>query len=107
MSQPHEVADRRRLAHVGATSAVLAAVTYSSFLLSWWTEPGSSGTRTFISQLEQPGQPWSWMYRLFDITAGVAILLTAATLVLLRDRRPHLSAAALLAACGLGSILDG
>jgi len=107
MSDPHPFTGRRWLAYAGVASALLAAPTYSSFLLSPWTDPGSSGSRAFISQLELPGQPWSWMYRLCDITAGVAILLTAATLLLL-PLRPHPGcAAALLAACGFGSIVDG
>jgi Protein of unknown function (DUF998) len=107
MFDPRRFNDRRWVVNVGVASALLAAPTYSSFLLSPWTDPSSSGARTFISELELPGQPWGWLYRLSDIAAGVAIVLTAASLVLLRSRPRLGGVAALLVACGFGSILDG
>lgn len=98
---------RTVVARLGAGAAVLAALSYSSFLLSPLTRSGSA-RRGFISELELAGQPWSWLYRLSDVLAGLAMLLTAAALWWLPTpavRRR--GACVLLALAGLGSMVDG
>jgi len=100
---PHTVLVTR----LGAGAAVLAALCYSSFLLSPLT--GADSTRRgFISELEAAGQPWSWLYRLSDVVAGLAMLATAASMWSLLARLPRARwACALLATAGLGSVVDG
>lgn len=100
-------APRTLVARLGAGAAVLAALCYSSFLLSPFTQPGAA-RRGFISELELAGQPWSWLYRLSDVVAGLSMLATAATLWWLTSRAFHSRwASVLLALAGLGSMVDG
>ncbi len=67
-------------ARAGAACAFLAAATYSAFLLERWTHPRFPADHAFISQLELPGQPWSWLYRSSDVISGVAMVLAAVVL---------------------------
>ena len=43
----------------GGIAAIIAAVCYSSFVLSPWTNPAAPAGNGFISELEDPGQPWT------------------------------------------------
>ena len=93
---------------VGALAAVVAAVSYSSFLAERWTHSTLSGSRAFISSLEAAGQPWAWAYRVSDVVAGLAMALLAVVLWHRFGRdRVSLAAAVLLAAAGLSSVIDG
>lgn len=62
---------------------------YVLLSLSWLFGPSLnrhlSTTGTFISQYEDPGQPWSWLYRACDIAA--ALLLGLAVWVIARRSR--------------------
>jgi hypothetical protein len=86
---------------------MLAALCYSSFLLAPVLRPGLAD-RGFISELESPGQPFGWLFRLTDVVAGLAVLVLTAALG--RRRRLHRSGRVgmlLLALTGLASVLDG
>jgi hypothetical protein len=50
---------------------------YSSFLLSPWADAASSASGGFVSELEDPGQPFAWLYRTSDVLAGLGILTAA------------------------------
>jgi hypothetical protein len=86
---------------------VVAAICYSSFLLSPLTG-GPSGQRGFVSELEAPGTPYAWLYRGSDVAAGLSIVLLAFTLTRWLPRRRQTDLGLLLLALvGLSSILDG
>jgi hypothetical protein len=92
---------------IGSIAAIIAALCYSSFLLSPWTDAASSASNGFVSELEDPGQPFAWLYRTSDGLAGVGILVAAWALWrLLAGRRWALTGVALFALTGAGSILD-
>jgi Protein of unknown function (DUF998) len=98
----------RRSARIGGIAAVIAAASYSSFLISPWTHSPGSASRGFISELEAPGQPYAWLYRSSDVLAGIGILIAAwAVSQLVAGRRWSAAAVALLALTGVGSVLDG
>ena len=97
----------RAALYIGGVSAVVAALCYSSFLLSPWTHAASSAGNGFISELENSDQPFAWLYRASDVLAGVGILVAAwAVRRLLAGRRRATSGAALLALTGVSSLLD-
>jgi hypothetical protein len=92
---------------IGSISALLAALCYSSFLLSPWTDAASSASNGFVSELEDPGQPFAWLYRTSDVLAGAGILVAACVLWrLLAGRRWTATGVALFALTGASSILD-
>lgn len=80
---------------------------YVILSLSWLLGPSLNhypSTQTaFISQFEDPGQPWSWLYRLCDILA--ALLLGLALWVIARRHKQRASLI-LLAIIALGSFVD-
>lgn len=93
---------------VGLLAGLVAAACYSSFLLSPLLRPGRSDGQGFVSELEAPGQPFAWLFRLSDVAAGLGALLL--TVVLWRQLRPARQCAAglaLLALTGVASVLDG
>ena len=99
---------RRALRDIGAYSALFAALTYSSFLLSRWTRPAASRGAAFISELEAPGQPYNWLFRLSDIASGLAIVVTALGVFILFEQQRRAKLVAVLVACvGVGSLIDG
>ena len=67
----------RARAYAGGISAVIAAICYSSFLLSPWTHAAAAAGSGFISELEDPGRPFSWLYRTSDVLAGLGVLAAA------------------------------
>lgn len=92
---------------IGGVSAVIAALCYSSFLLSPWTDAASSASDGFISELEDPGQPFAWLYRTSDVLAGVGVLIAAWVLWRLVAGRGWAAAGvALFALTGASSVLD-
>ncbi len=92
---------------IGGISAIIAALSYSSFLLSPWTDAASSTSNGFVSELEDPGQPFAWLYRSSDVLAGVGILIAAWALWrLVAGRRWAAIGVALLALAGASSALD-
>jgi hypothetical membrane protein len=92
---------------IGSISAIIAAVCYSSFLLSPWTDAASSASGGFVSELEDPGQPFAWLYRTSDVLAGVGILIAACVLWrLVAARRWAVTGVALFALTGASSVLD-
>ena len=89
-------------------AALIAAVCYSSFLLSRWTHSAPSASGGFVSELEAPGQPYAWLYRSSDVLAGLGILAAAWTLrPLIRGHRWSTAAVVLLALTAAGSVVDG
>lgn len=97
----------RASTRAGGLAAIVAALSYSSFLLSPWTHPSGAASRGFISELEAPGQPYAWLYRSSDVLAGAGILIAAwAVGQLIRGRRWSAPAVALLGLTGVSSILD-
>ena len=96
----------RATLYIGAVSAVIAAVSYSSFLLSPWTHAASSAGGGFISELEDPGQPFAWLYRASDVSAGVGVLVAAWVVRRLVAGRWAAGGTALLALAGGSSVLD-
>jgi hypothetical protein len=92
---------------IGGISAIIAAVCYSSFLLSPWTDAASSTSSGFVSELEDPGQPFAWLYRTSDVVAGLGILVAAWVLWrLVACRRWAAIGVALFALTGASSMLD-
>lgn len=97
-----------RCARAGGTAALVAAVCYSSFLLSRWTHAAPSANGGFVSELEAPGQPYAWLYRSSDVLAGLGILVAAWTLrPLVRGHRWSTASVLLLALTGAASVVDG
>ncbi|MCW2527897.1 MAG: hypothetical protein JWM76_2757 [Pseudonocardiales bacterium] len=95
-----------------AIAACLAAVTYSAFLLDRWTGTPRDPGREFISQLELPGQPWNWLFRLSDIVSGISIGVTAIAFSVVLGYRDGIRPNArvgiwLLFLTGLASTADG
>jgi hypothetical protein len=98
---------------IGSISAIIAAVCYSSFLLSPWTDAASSASSGFVSELEDPGQPFAWLYRTSDVVAGLGILVAAFVLWRLMAGRRWAAGhrwvatgVALFALTGASSVLD-
>jgi hypothetical protein len=92
---------------IGSIAAIVAALCYSSFLLSPWTDAASTASSGFVSELEDPGQPFAWLYRTSDVLAGVGILVAAWALWrLVAGRRWAATGVALLVLTGVGSVLD-
>lgn len=88
---------------------------YVVLSLSWLLGPSFnhhfSAKLTFISHYEDPGQPWSWLYRTCDVLA--ALLLGAAILVIVRRNndarqvpRFYKTSLILLSIIVLGSLID-
>jgi hypothetical protein len=100
-------AARRARAYAGAISAVIAAACYSSFLLSPWTHAAASAGNGFISELEDPGRPFAWLYRGSDVLAGLGVL-TAAWMTgrVVAGGRRVAAGLVLLALTGISSLLD-
>jgi hypothetical protein len=95
-------------ARVGAPVALFAGIAYSAFLLSPLTRPAGTRRVEFISELEVAGHPWSWLYRLADVGAGLAMVVTAATVRVVLGRRPGTGlGSALLGLAGIASVIDG
>jgi len=94
-------------AYAGGISAIIAAACYSSFLLSRWTHAAASVSGGFVSELEDPGQPFSWLYRSSDVLAGLGVLGAAWALrrVMAGCRRAA-AGLVLLALTGVSSMLD-
>jgi hypothetical membrane protein len=93
--------------YAGGIAAIIAAVCYSSFLLSPWTHAASPAGNGFVSELEDPGQPFAWLYRTSDVLAGLGVLAAACALYrLIGGRRGSAAAVGLLALTGASSILD-
>jgi hypothetical protein len=88
--------------------ALFAGLAYSAFLLSPLTGPPGTRRVEFISELEVAGHPWSWLYRLADVGAGLAIVVTAAAVRVALGRRPGADlGCALLGLAGAASVIDG
>jgi hypothetical protein len=99
---------RRLAARMGAALALFAAIAYSAFLISPLTQPAGARRVEFISELEVAGHPWSWLYRLADVGAGLAIVGTAAAVRAVLGRRPGTGlGCALLGLAGIASVIDG
>ncbi len=97
----------RAVLWIGAISAIVAALSYSSFLLSHWTDAASSASSGFVSELEDPGQPFAWLYRTSDVLSGVGILVAAwAMWRLVAGRRWAATGVGLFALTGASSVLD-
>lgn len=85
---------------------------YIASSLSWLLAPSLDHTLsahfTLISQFEDAGRPWAWLFRIFDICA--ALLLAAAIYKVVRDnRKPSWQFRVLvwlLAIIAVGSIVD-
>jgi hypothetical protein len=88
--------------------ALFAGLAYSAFLLDPFTQPAGTRQVEFISELEVAGHPWSWVYRLADVGAGLAMLITAAALRATLGRWPGTDlGCALLGLAGAASVIDG
>lgn len=88
--------------------ALFAGIANSAFLLSPLTRPAGSRRAEFISELEVAGHPWSWLYRLADVGAGLAIVVTAVAVRAVVGRRPGTGlGCALLGLAGIASVIDG
>jgi Protein of unknown function (DUF998) len=99
---------RQLAARMGAGMALFAAIAYSAFLISPLTQPAAARRVEFISELEVAGQPWSWLYRLADVGAGLAIVGTAAAVRAALGRRPGTGlGCGLLGLAGIASVIDG
>ncbi|MBO1767174.1 DUF998 domain-containing protein [Allobranchiibius sp. GilTou38] len=86
--------------------ALVAAVLYSSFLLSYVVRRGQHAD--FVSQLELPGAPYADWYRASDVLAGLALL--AIAWLCWPDRHVRTAvrwACVMVAVVGAGSLLDG
>lgn len=98
---------KRRIASV--VLAAVAAVLYSSFLLTYLT--GSGRSADFVSELERPGAPYAAWYRASDVVAGIAMLALAwlcRSLFPGRGVRPAVRwAVVAVTAVGVASMLDG
>lgn len=110
-SQPRREARRqaaagRASAYAGGIAAIIAAACYSSFLLSPWTHAASAASNGFISELEDPGQPFAWLYRTSDVLAGLGVLVAAWALRRRVGGRWPAAGVALLALTGGSSVLD-
>ncbi|MDQ6776698.1 MAG: DUF998 domain-containing protein [Actinomycetota bacterium] len=92
----------------GASAALIAAPAYSSFLLGGWLLPPAERGSAFISELEVSSRPYSWLFRLCDVVAGVAIIAAAVVLyrVLAGYRRAGAAVTA-VAVLGMTSVVDG
>ena len=85
---------------------------YVLFSLNWLLGPALnpqlSAHTTFISQYEDPGHAWSWLYRLCDVLA--AVLLGLAVYVIARRRKDSSkiigASLILLAVIAAGSFID-
>jgi phosphatidylglycerol lysyltransferase len=75
-----------------------------SWLLAPGNNPGLSAHTTFISEYEDPGRPWSWLYLSCDISA--ALLLGLAVVVIARKWRRFDYSLLLLAVVAAGSFID-
>ncbi len=95
----------------GAGAALIGALAYSSFLLGGWLLPPAQRGSAFISEAEVSGRPFSWLFRLCDVLAGVAIIAVAVVLyrVLAGYRQAGAAVAAMtaLAVLGTSSVVDG
>ncbi len=89
-----------------AALSILAALLYSSFLLSYLLDSGEHAD--FVSELERPGAPYAGVYRTCDVVAGLALVALA---WMCRPgsgaRRSEWGVCGALAAVGIGSLLDG
>ena len=96
------------VARLGAPMALFAGLAYSAFLLSPLTQPAGTRQVEFISELEVAGHPWSWLYRLADVGAGLAMVITAVAVRELLGRRPGTgTGSTFLAMAGIASVIDG
>lgn len=81
---------------------------YIILSMSWLLGPGLNqnlSTRiTFISQYEDIGRPWAWLFRLCDVLA--ALLLAATVWAMARRRRQFDASLVLLAIIAAGSFID-
>lgn len=83
----------------------VAGVCYSTWVLGPLLNPAIDPSATVASELAATDQPWSWVFRAGDITAGVLAL--ASALVLLRRARGWFRVAWIAAAVfGLSTVLD-
>jgi hypothetical protein len=84
---------------------VVAGVCYSTWVLGPVLNPAVDPAATVASELAATDQPWSWVFRAGDISAGVLAL--AAGLVLVRRTRGWPRVAWIGAAVfGLATVLD-
>lgn len=99
--------DRISANWLGPVVGVGAGLCYSSFLLAPVLRPGVPN-HGFVSELEFPGQPFAWFFRLTDVVAGLAVLiLTLGLAARVRLGRAGTVGLGLLALTGLASVLDG
>lgn len=93
---------------LGYLAAWVAALSYSSFLLSPLTSAGMMTGRGFVSELEASGTAYAWLYRSLDVVAGLSIIVLVFLLWRsVGDRRRARVAMILLGLVGLSSIVDG
>jgi uncharacterized protein DUF998 len=111
MNTSTELRSRRgtiRRSRFAPVAGMVAAASYSFFLLSPMLRPGLPSGQGFISEFEAAGQPFAWLYRLSDVVAGGGTLLLAAALWRQSwQGRQHAAGLLMLALTGSASILDG
>ena len=101
----HPPTDTLRLS-AASICAMVAALMYSSFLLSYVVPTGR--TIDFVSELERPGAPNAGWYRASDVLAGLLLILLARLMWPNRNgQRVIRCALAAVAVVGLSSVLDG
>lgn len=99
---------RRATQVVSVTLGVLAAVTYSDYLVDVVLQPGGVDELAIISHLEAPGAPYSELLRAFDVAAGVfAVALVPFLLHALPRGRARWLPVLLLAVFGVCGALTG
>ncbi len=62
------------LSRVAVAVAVLAAVLQANFLLEHVVQTGLPWTNSLVSALSAANQPWSWVFRVGDASAGLLLL---------------------------------
>ena len=80
--------------------ATAAAILYYSWPLGYWLNP-AAGKNGLASDLQATGQPYNWLFVLFDVASGTLIILVTLWLVRIWRRNMKLSIKFILWGYGL------